>query len=91
MNDGGKLSITVTQNKQTITISISDSGTGIPKSIRDNIFTPFFTTKKRGQGTGLGLDIVQQIIKKHKGSISFEDNAIKGTTFIIQLPLNQKQ
>ena len=69
-------------------IEVSNNGPQIPPSIIDRIFDPFFTTKSRGEGTGLGLNIVHGIIEKHKGTIRCESDA-RSTTFIITLPLNE--
>jgi PAS domain S-box-containing protein len=72
-------------------IRIRDTGSGIPDNIRDRIFDPFFTTKEIGKGTGQGLAIARSVIvDKHGGSIHFESEVGKGTTFIIRLPLNGK-
>jgi signal transduction histidine kinase len=69
-------------------IRISDTGTGIPENIRARIFEPFFTTKEVGKGTGQGLAISHaMIVRKHAGTITFETEPGKGTTFIIRLPL----
>ncbi len=68
------------------TISISDNGPGIPDSIKDKIFQPFFTTKPTGQGTGLGLSLAYDIIKAHGGKIQVNSDFDQGSTFIIQLP-----
>jgi len=71
-----------------VEISIGDSGIGIPESIRDKIFDPFFTTKTVGVGTGQGLAIARSIVvNKHGGSLRFESESGKGTTFYIRLPL----
>jgi two-component system NtrC family sensor kinase len=70
-----------------IEISVSDNGSGIPQKIMDKIFQPFFTTKPTGQGTGLGLSLVYDIIKAHGGEIKIETKEGQGTEFIIQLPL----
>lgn len=70
-----------------ITITISDTGTGIPKNHLGKIFEPFFTTKKVGQGTGLGLSISYGIIKDCQGSIKAVSNEEEGTSFIIQFPI----
>jgi two-component system, NtrC family, sensor kinase len=69
-------------------ILISDTGTGIPEKNRAKIFTPFFTTKEVGKGTGQGLAICHSaIVGKHGGTIEFESEVGKGTTFIVSLPL----
>ncbi len=89
-----------TQEKGTIKIStrldggfaeirIQDNGPGIPKEIREKVFDPFFTTKGVGLGTGQGLTMAYSIIAvNHKGTITFDTEMGKGTTFIIRLPLN---
>ena len=70
-------------------IRISDTGTGIPESIRNKIFDPFFTTKEVGKGTGQGLAISHSVItEKHRGTITFDTKMGVGTTFIIRLPVN---
>ncbi len=70
-------------------IRIKDTGTGIPESIINRIFDPFFTTKEVGKGTGQGLAISYDVIvNKHKGTLQVESEPGKGTTFIIQLPLD---
>jgi signal transduction histidine kinase len=68
-------------------ITFRDTGKGISPEIMDKIFNPFFTTKPQGEGTGLGLDIVNRIIKSHKGRIEVESVVGKGTEFRIILPL----
>ena len=69
-------------------IRIQDTGTGIPEAIRSKIFDPFFTTKEVGKGTGQGLSIVHAIVvEKHRGTITFETEAGKGTTFIVRIPM----
>jgi len=74
----------------TVEIRISDSGSGVPEAVRHRIFDPFFTTKKLGKGTGQGLAIARSVVvDKHQGSIRFETETGRGTTFIIQLPLGE--
>ncbi|MDY0362157.1 MAG: ATP-binding protein [Desulforegulaceae bacterium] len=68
-------------------IQISDTGEGIPSNIRDKIFDPFFSTKPVGQGTGLGLHVVYDLVKKHGGTIKLESEIDKGTSFFVYLPL----
>jgi len=70
-----------------VRIEIEDSGTGIPEAAQKHVFEPFFTTKEVGKGTGQGLTLSHNIVvKKHKGTLSFETTSGKGTTFIIRLP-----
>jgi signal transduction histidine kinase len=75
-----------------VKICIRDNGNGIPESIRDKLFTPFFTTKPAGQGTGLGLSISYDIIvQKHNGEITFETEEGGFTEFTVLLPYNSNQ
>ncbi|MEP7374752.1 MAG: tetratricopeptide repeat protein [Chitinophagaceae bacterium] len=69
-----------------VEIRITDNGGGIPQSLVDKIFQPFFTTKPAGQGTGLGLSLSYDIIKAHGGEIKVETKEGEGTEFIIQIP-----
>jgi len=72
-----------------VTISISDTGCGIPREIQSRVFDPFFTTKEVGKGTGQGLAIARNIVvEKHGGRITFEPNFPQGTTFLVSLPIN---
>jgi len=72
-------------------VRVSDTGTGIPEAHRQRIFEPFFTTKDVGKGTGQGLTVVYgSIVKKHGGTVTFETEMGKGTTFILRLPLASK-
>lgn len=68
-----------------VEIKVKDNGNGIPKSIKEKIFQPFFTTKPTGQGTGLGLSLSYDIVKAHGGTIKVESEEGQGTTFIITL------
>lgn len=87
MAKGGKLTISVEQNKaEYVDIKISDTGTGISAKNLKKIFSPFFTTKKAGEGTGLGLYITHMIIERDGGKISVESEAGVGTTFTVSLP-----
>jgi len=93
MPDGGILKIELGDTLDEINISISDSGTGISKENMEHIFTPFFTTKGLGKGTGLGLPLVYGIVKMHQGKIDVKSNADPGqgqtgTTFKISFPRN---
>ncbi len=69
-------------------IRIRDTGIGIPEECRLKLFEPFFTTKEAGKGTGQGLSIAHSVVVgKHKGTIAFDTEPGKGTTFIIRLPI----
>jgi signal transduction histidine kinase len=71
-----------------VEIRVADTGAGIPEAIRQNIFEPFFTTKPVGKGTGQGLAISHAtIVKKHGGTLTFETEVGRGTTFVIRLPM----
>jgi signal transduction histidine kinase len=70
-----------------IQITISDNGPGIPDTIKDKIFQPFFTTKPTGEGTGLGLSLSYDIVKVHGGEIEVMSEEDKGTAFKIKLPI----
>lgn len=67
-------------------IAITDTGTGIPDDIRDQIFNPFFTTKPRGEGTGIGMGSIYGIVKKANGYITLDTEVGRGTTFTVWLP-----
>jgi len=91
MKGGGVLTISTRYDGEWVEICISDTGCGIPKEHRQRIFDPFFTTKEVGKGTGLGLWVSYNIVKKHNGIITFvtktkEESEETGTTFIIKLP-----
>ena len=74
-------------NDGKVLISVKDNGTGIPDSIKDKIFQPFFTIKPTGQGTGLGLSLSYDIVKAHGGELKVESKEGEGTCFSIQLPI----
>jgi PAS domain S-box-containing protein len=85
----GKITITTRAEGEHAVIRISDTGRGIPPHIRSKIFDPFFTTKPVGKGTGQGLAIAYSVIvEKHGGTIGFESEMGRGTTFIIRLPMH---
>ena len=86
MGNKGVLKIDVKHQDNTISVSITDNGPGIPPEIMPRIFEPFFTTKPPGEGSGLGLDIVHKIIEKHQGQLQVE--SVPGQTkFTVSLPL----
>lgn len=82
----GEIKIKTTPFENHLEIEISDTGAGIPEENLSKIFDPFFTTKEVGKGTGLGLNLSYNIIKKHKGEISVKSKVNSGTAFTIKLP-----
>lgn len=86
MEGGGELSIKTECSEQKITLTVKDTGLGIPEENLKNIFDPFFSTKKEGKGVGLGLSVVYGIIQRHKGNITVESKESMGTAVTIQLP-----
>src|SRR5579884_3906371 len=72
-------------DRDTVVLTVADSGPGIPAEAKERLFLPFFSTKHRG--TGLGLAIVNRIISEHSGTIRVEENCPAGTKFIIELPV----
>ncbi len=79
---------TVPRGRNSVALVVSDTGPGIPEEYRERIFTPFFTTKPEGEGTGLGLYICRNIIKEHGGEIAVECPPAGGTVFTIRLPVS---
>jgi len=86
---GGQIVIATTHENGSIWISFRDNGTGIDETTRNKIFDPFFTTKDVGEGTGLGMSIAYNTIKKHNGEISIISEPAKGADFRICIPLRQ--
>jgi signal transduction histidine kinase len=86
MNGKGELRVRTYRDDGCVVVEIRDNGSGISPEVRAHIFEPFFTTKGVGEGTGLGLDTVQRIVKKHRGSIHV-DSKPGDTRFQVWLPL----
>lgn len=89
--EGGQVTVSTRQKDNTVILAVKDTGTGMPPSVRRKIFEPFFTTKPVGQGTGLGLSVVQGIIDSHDGSIQVTSTRGKGSKFEIRLPIKHVQ
>jgi signal transduction histidine kinase/CheY-like chemotaxis protein len=84
----GKIRVRTVAEGKTVLVSIADTGCGIPEGIRSKIFDPFFTTKEVGRGTGQGLAIARSVVvERHKGTLTFESEVGKGTSFYIRLPV----
>jgi nitrogen fixation/metabolism regulation signal transduction histidine kinase len=82
------ISTAVTDGRDSIEIVVADSGHGVTSEVKEKLFLPYFSTKRRG--TGLGLAIVSRIIEDHRGSIRVEENSPVGARFIVELPLAQE-
>jgi len=74
--------------RDAVEITVADSGPGIGRDVKERLFLPYFSTKKRG--TGLGLAIVRRIVEDHHGSIRVEENKPSGAKFVVELPLAGK-
>lgn len=84
MPNGGKLIVSVFKEEEKVVIAVQDTGVGIPKNAKENLFKPLFTTKSKGQG--LGLAVVKRFVETLDGTITFESHEGKGTKFTIELP-----
>jgi two-component system, sporulation sensor kinase E len=89
MTRGGTLTLLTGDNDEAVWVSVADTGGGIPQEQINRIFEPFYTTKKKG--TGLGLMIVQRIVRAHNGRIELDSHVGRGTTFRLWLPLHEKK
>ncbi|HEV2435502.1 MAG TPA: ATP-binding protein [Verrucomicrobiae bacterium] len=89
MTRGGTLTLQTGEGADGVWVSVADTGGGIPEEQINRIFEPFYTTKKRG--TGLGLMIVQRIVRAHGGRIELESHPGRGTTFRVWLPVHERQ
>ncbi len=87
MHGQGKLKVKTSRDEENVFVEISDDGPGIPREAKKRIFEPFFTTKGVGEGTGLGLDIVQRIVSGHGGEVRV-DSSPGETVFKVRLPIN---
>jgi signal transduction histidine kinase len=88
VDDQGEVTISTKLDGQSVTIMITDNGSGIPEDELTRIFDPFFTTKPVGEGTGLGLSISYGIIVRHGGTIAVVSEVGKGTTFTVRIPVH---
>ena len=86
----GKIHLSTLADDGYVEIKIRDTGSGIPEEHLSKIFDPFFTTKEVGKGTGLGLNVAYNIIKKHNGTIDVKSEVGKGTEFNIRIPVDFK-
>lgn len=91
MPGGGVLTITTQSAGKNVAISVEDTGEGISKRVMKQIFVPFFTTKRPGMGTGLGLPVVHGIVTSHGGTIQVESRPGKGSRFEVTLPVDNNK
>ena len=96
MPDGGALAFTTGEiefdallGKAAAFIQVADTGIGIPKSVQDRIFDPFYTTKITEKGTGLGLSVSNRIVRQHEGVIEFDSEVEQGSVFTVKLPIRR--
>lgn len=91
MPAGGEIQVITKTRGEYLSLIVKDTGSGMTPEVKQKIFEPFFTTKPVGQGTGLGLSVVQGIVESHNGKIIVNSTPNKGTKFEIQLPLTKKR
>jgi PAS domain S-box-containing protein len=88
----GVIRVRTALENNSVVVSISDTGAGIPEKIRGKIFDPFFTTKESGKGTGQGLAIARSVVvDRHGGTLTFSSEVGKGTTFHVRLPMREEE
>ncbi|MGZ4906607.1 MAG: sensor histidine kinase, partial [Halobacteriota archaeon] len=86
MPEGGELIIGAVTDGEGLSLTVQDTGQGVPYEMRDKLFSPLITSKAKG--TGLGLAVVKRIVEAHNGAITFESEDEKGTTFTVWLPVS---
>ncbi len=91
MPSGGRLTLRTLHDENHVSLIVEDTGTGMDEEVLKKIYTPFFTTKDVGQGTGLGLPVVHGIVTSHGGSINVESNVNQVSRFEIQLPITRSE
>ena len=88
MPNGGKLTIHAYRQSNDLVVAVKDTGVGIPEAVKSKLFTPMFTTKSKGQG--FGLAVIKRMTEALGGTVTFESQEGKGTTFTIRLPQSTK-
>jgi signal transduction histidine kinase len=97
MSEGGQLRLsTFCEGQGLVSVQVADNGCGIPEELRQRVYDPFFTTKRVGEGTGLGLSVSYGIVTKYGGTIDFESRTRdvwgrSGTTFTIRMAAEPKE
>jgi signal transduction histidine kinase len=86
MPDGGELTVSLQPHASEVEVRVADSGHGIPAGDLERVFEPFYTTKAAGEGSGLGLSVVQGIVAEHHGAIEVVRSDSSGTEFRLLFP-----
>ncbi len=86
MGGAGELCVETGAGSRKLFVRISDSGPGVPVELREEIFAPFFSTKERGVGTGLGLSVCRKLVEAHGGTLTLADSPLGGATFRLEFP-----
>jgi len=90
-SEKGTITVATRRDGDWVEIRVRDTGTGIPEEIRAKVLDPFFTTKEVGRGTGQGLAIAHSVVvDKHGGTLTFDTEVGRGTTFMVRLPIEQE-
>ena len=84
------ISAGLSEGRDLAVLRVKDTGCGMPPDVLKDIFTPFYTTKQLGKGTGMGLSIVYGVVKMHAGDISVDSEVGKGTSFLVRIPIGEK-
>jgi signal transduction histidine kinase len=88
IDQDGTIRVSARPSSEKLSVSIADSGSGIPPERINRIFEPFYTTKAPGRGTGLGLSVCHRVVRQHGGSILVNSQEGVGTEFIVELPIH---
>jgi two-component system NtrC family sensor kinase len=83
------ISAGLSESHDLLVLRVRDTGAGMPPEVQKEIFTPFYTTKQLGKGTGMGLPIVYGVVKMHAGDIAVDSEVGKGTSFLVRIPIGQ--
>ncbi|HEX9023801.1 MAG TPA: ATP-binding protein [Geobacteraceae bacterium] len=90
VSDGGVITVASHADEERVYGVVSDNGCGITADMAGRVFEPFFTTREVGKGSGLGLSVAYNIVRKHDGEITFESEAGRGTTVTVSIPRNSR-
>ena len=80
----------LSETRDLLVLRVKDTGCGMPPEVQKDIFTPFYTTKQLGKGTGMGLSIVYGVVKMHAGDIAVDSEVGRGTSFVVRIPVQEK-